>query len=141
MEDRLLHCYWEQVRGCVYVEVPIGGLGGAGNWPPGCTIRRIDAVRLPAAEGEPAILAFRANAKKFADELARIDVPEIIEIKSVLNRTAIGQALAGADMFERQYGKAGRPVIVCGAGDTALQWVCEERRSITVVRLDVRNSL
>jgi hypothetical protein len=32
-EDRLLQNHWKSVGGRIYVEVLIGGPGGAGNWP------------------------------------------------------------------------------------------------------------
>ena len=133
-EDRLLLAYWRLVGGRIYAEVPIGGPGRRGNWPAGCTIRRIDGVRFPSAGGQSGIWCFGRHSSEFDEELAGGVPIEIIEVKPRLNRTAIGQAIAGIDMFERQYGWAGRGVIVCGGGDSALEWVCE-KRSITVVKV------
>jgi hypothetical protein len=134
-EDRLLQAYCQRVGGRVYVEVPIGGPGGRGNWPPGCTIRRIDGVRFPSATGQSGIWWFGTQATEFNEDLAGGGPVEIIEIKSRLNRTAIGQAIAGVDMFDRQYGRAGGGVILCAEGDSALEWVCA-KRSIIVVKVD-----
>jgi hypothetical protein len=50
---------------------------------------------------------------------------ELIEAKPSLNRAAIGQVVAGRDMFRRQYGVAAQcSVIVCGSTDGALEWAC-----------------
>jgi hypothetical protein len=52
----------------------------------------------------------------------------IIEVKSKLTRGVIGQLLAGADLFERQFGRAPTKLVaVCGRIDPALEWVCERR--------------
>jgi hypothetical protein len=52
---------------------------------------------------------------------------EVIEVKSSLNRPVIGQAIAGRDMFERNYEpRTVEPVVVCGSGDPALEWVCRQ---------------
>jgi hypothetical protein len=127
LEDRLLQRYWESVGGRIYVEVPVGGPGGKGNWPPGCTKRRIDGVGLKANRREPGIFLYTGNQRRFARELEDHGSVEIIEVKASLNRPVIGQALAGVDMFERQYGVEGKPVVVCGKNDSALEWVCRKR--------------
>lgn len=50
---------------------------------------------------------------------------EIIEVKRTLGRPVIGQAIAGRDLFERDYDpNTTEPVVVCGEGDPALEWVC-----------------
>lgn len=55
---------------------------------------------------------------------------EVIEVKSSLNRPVIGQAIAGRDMFERDYEpRTIEPVVVCGSGDPALEWVAGETGS------------
>jgi hypothetical protein len=133
-EDRLLQKYLESVGGRIYVEVPIGGPGDTGKWPLGCTSRRIDGVRLEANDREPGIFFFTGNQRRFIEELKLSQSVDIIEVKSSLNRPVIGQALAGIDMFEREYGVKGKPVVVCGAGDSALEWVCK-RRDIAVYKL------
>ena len=132
-EDRLLQKYWKSVGGRIYVEVLIGGRGGPGNWPAGCTTRRIDGVRLEVNDGEPGIFFFTGNQGHFRDELKQSQTVEIIEVKSSLNRPVIGQALAGIDMFEREYGVKGKPVVVCGKNDTALEWVCQKRNIRVVI--------
>ena len=112
----------------------IGGPGGAGNWPTGCTTRRIDGVRLEVNDTEPGIFFFTGNQRHFRDELKQSRSVEIIEVKASLNRPVMGQALAGIDMFEREYGVKGIPVVVCGKNDTALEWVCQKRDIKVVVR-------
>lgn len=132
-EDHLLQQYHEQVGGTIFVEVPIGGAGGAGNWPDGSRIRRIDGVRLVQENaGESLVLRYQPNRQLFMEKLESAPEVEIIEVKSTLNRLVIGQVIAGADMFERQYAIAPKKVIVAGAGDGALEWVCQ-RRTIQVV--------
>ncbi len=126
-EDQLLHAYWLRVGGRVYTEVPIGGPGGPGNWPPGCTIRRLDAVRVLSDNDASAISRFRAPENRFPPETALAAV-ELIEVKVALDRPVIGQIIAGTDMFVRQYGvQVARQVILCRTGDSALEWVCEKR--------------
>jgi hypothetical protein len=50
---------------------------------------------------------------------------ELIEAKPSLNRSAIGQVVAGRDMFRRDYGVGVQhSVVVCGSSDGALEWVC-----------------
>ena len=126
-EDRLLQKYWKSIGGRIYVEVLIGGPGGRGKWPAGCTTRRIDGVRLEVNDRQPGIFFFTGNQKRFIEELKLSQSVEIIEVKASLNRPVIGQALAGIDMFEREYGVKGKPVVVCGKNDTALEWVCQRR--------------
>jgi hypothetical protein len=133
-EDRLLQKYWKSVGGRIYIEVPVGGPGGAGDWPTGCTIRRIDGVRLGENDREPGIFFFTGNQRYFIEELKQSQSVEIIEVKASLNRPVIGQALAGIDMFEREYGVRGKPVVVCGKNDSALAWVCQKRNIKVVVK-------
>ncbi len=48
----------------------------------------------------------------------------MIEVKQSLNRTLIGQAIAGKSLFRRDYDAVTiEPVVVCGSGDSALEWV------------------
>lgn len=54
---------------------------------------------------------------------------EIIEAKKSLNRPAIGQIIAGNDMFAREYKVVPKKqVILCLVGDSALEWVCSKRK-------------
>lgn len=128
-EDSLIHKYWQKYNGRIYLEVPIGGNGGRGNWLAGSKIRRIDAVRVPdAAEEEHAILPFKEYTEDDFFSYSQDKTIELIEVKTNLNRLIIGQIIAGIDMFERQYA-ASRiiPIILCIEGDPALEWVCEKR--------------
>jgi 5-methylcytosine-specific restriction protein A len=123
-EDHLLQEYWRRVGGRLYVEVPIGAAGGLGDWPVGSTRRRLDAVRLMNA-GDPAIVRFAVP--EFRARVESLGV-ELIEAKRSLNRGAIGQVVAGRDMFRREYGVAAQcSVIVCGSTDDALLWACRQQ--------------
>jgi len=125
VEDFLLEQYSRTHAGRLYVEVPIGGPGGSGQWPGGCTIRRLDGVLFLTSEAA-SIHRYHAAAPIFEADLRRFS-PELIEVKASLNRTAIGQAIAGRRMFERQYGVVPRrTVILCRTSDAALAWVCEQ---------------
>ena len=109
----------------MYLEVPIGGPGGDGDWPAGCTVRRLDAVRI-LSSSEPDIAVRLSSARDaFVKDLARFPA-ELLEVKRSLNRTAIGQVVAGRRMFERQYGARPTVAVVCAASDSALEWVCSE---------------
>src|SRR2546428_2873916 len=132
-EDHLLQSYWRRARGRLYVEVPIGAAGGAGVWPTGSTRRRLDAVRFPKAS-DPAIVRF--SSVEFRAHVGSPPV-ELIEAKPCLNRAAIGQVIAGRDMFRRDYGvEVHRSVVVCGASDGALEWVCSQHEiAVEVVGL------
>ncbi len=132
-EGRLLRKYLSSAGGDLYLEVPIGGPGGDGNWPPGCTTRRLDGVRLYGRLAEGSIYGFRTTRETFLERIRRSPV-ELIEVKTRLDRYVIGQAIAGRHIFERQYKvRPARVVILCAYGDAALEWVCG-RESILVRR-------
>jgi len=55
----------------------------------------------------------------------------LIEVKVKRNHTAIGQMIAGHDLFSEQYGVSpARLTIVCGVGDAAPEWVCQRQGMI-----------
>jgi hypothetical protein len=61
---------------------------------------------------------------------------DLIEVKVKRNHTAIGQMIAGHDLCPEQYGVSpARRTIVCGVGDAALEWVCQQRGMIVSKRL------
>jgi len=133
-EDKLLSQYWEAQGGRLHVEVPIGGQGGEGRWPKGCRRRRIDGVRFV---GLPRNLTFHSefNSASTRDDLAKSDAEgiEIIDVKRKLDRLVMGQVLVAQDMFERQYGvRPAKLPVVCGGTDPGLEWVCKEKRGISV---------
>jgi hypothetical protein len=133
-EDKLLYAYWQQVQGRIYTEVPLAGRQGAGSWSSHSTTRRLDGVRVIAQPGEDDIFSFRGLRREFF-RLIQHHQPELIEVKRKLNRTAIGQILAGNDLFTHQYCvEPGNLIIVCASGDSALEWVCT-KRNIVVVKL------
>ena len=129
IEDKLLHQYWSAKGGRLYGEVPVGGPGGQGDWPLGCEIRRIDAIILSdLPRGSP------LPPHTISDLLERLPHSgvELVEVKQKLNRLVIGQVIAGADMFERQYGvRPSTLTIVCQVTDPGLKWVCD-RHGISV---------
>jgi hypothetical protein len=125
-EDMLLHAYWKKIGGIIYTEVPIGGPGGRGKWPIRCTQRRLDGVRIVTRKKE--IRKYVKPDDDFIKLIVNFPV-EIIEIKKTLNRPAIGQIIAGNDMFAREYKVAPKKqIILCSVGDSALEWVCAKRK-------------
>lgn len=119
----MLEGYWRRRGGVLYREVAIGGPGGKGEWPDGCTVRRIDGVLIDS--GLSRLDRFSRRTAEFFDCEIRAGASELIEVKPALNRTAIGQAIAARHMFQRQYGVApGRVVVLCESSDSALEWVC-----------------
>jgi len=128
-EDRLLYKYWNESKGDLFLEVPIGNKE-LGNWPPGSKIRRIDGVLLlnDLDDNNSRVYPYKDYTIENFNEQAKDNTIELIEVKRKLNRVVIGQVLAGIDMFERQY-DAGKiiPVILCHIEDPALEWVCKKR--------------
>ena len=126
-EDLLIYRYWQEHDGRLYLEVPIGGPDGAGHWDDGCTIRRIDGVMVAASTGPAGVLRYaEAGAQEFENAIKGAR-PVLIEVKTTLNRTAIGQAIAARHMFIRQYHvQPSRVLILCSLGDSALEWVCRQ---------------
>ena len=134
-EDRLLEKYYKKRPGKFLVEVPIGGSGSHLPWGNDCTTRRLDAVRITGIRNGKAVYKHSYN-KDCLGKLFKGKNVDVIEIKQNLNRPAIGQIIAGRDMFKEQYdGKNVRMVIVCSKGDAALEWVCKNQ-GIKVVVLD-----
>lgn len=122
-EDRLLAGYWSDVGGVIVTEVHIGGTGPS-NWPPGAGSRRLDGLRF-RSEYREEINTPTSFSQAQIREIVKDRHVEIIEVKQSLNRPVIGQAIAGRDMFERDYEpRTVEPVIICGSGDSALEWVC-----------------
>jgi hypothetical protein len=83
-------------------------------------------VRVPVEAGAD-ITPFAGHTAEFQRTI-RHHPPELIEVKRKLNRSAIGQIIAGHGLFTQQYEVCpGRLVIVCAVGDGALAWVCHKR--------------
>lgn len=126
IEDQLLEKYWNENKGVIFAEVPVGLSSGRGNWPKGTKVRRIDGIRLKKLPGIPNGI-YRATGD-FAGFLKNIGQIEVIEIKKTLNRLVIGQAIVGTDMIQREYGDIDiQPVIICSQSDPGMEWVCEKR--------------
>jgi hypothetical protein len=124
-EDRLLASYWDDVGGIIVPEVHIGRTGPS-DWPSGSGKRMIDGVRF-RSEYRDEITVQAAFSQSQLQNIVDDRHVEIIEVKSNLNRPVIGQAIAGQDMFQRDYNPGtAEPVVVCGSGDPALEWVCRQ---------------
>lgn len=133
-EDRLLVGYWNKVGGIIVPEVHIGD-NGPSDWPSGSGSRRIDGLRF-RSEYRDEITTPTAFSQTQLRDIIKDRHVEVIEVKSSLNRPVIGQAIAGRDMFERDFKpRTIEPVVVCGSGDPALEWVCR-RNGIRVEIVD-----
>lgn len=130
-EDRLLLEYWRAFGGLVFTEVPVGR-DGPKDWPEGAKPRRIDGVRIVSPKSEEApsdIVAFSKgrDAKRFERVVAGAEV-EVLEVKRALDRVVLGQVIIGADLLEIEYASTKvDQVVICEAGDPALEMVCERR--------------
>lgn len=124
-EDRLLTGYWNEVGGIIVPEVHIGGTGPS-NWPSGTRSRRLDGLRF-TSEYREEITTRTAFTQSQLQDIVNDRHVEVIEVKNSLTRPVIGQAIAGRDMFERDYEpRTIEPVVVVGSGDPALAWVCRK---------------
>lgn len=136
----MLHAYWAQVGGQIYTEVSLAGRRGSALWMLGPPPDVLGAGRFPGHGQEGAVLPFARHAQEVLP-LAEREITWLIEVKPNINCTAIGQVIAGPDLFQKQYGVApAKLVIVCAGGDAALEWVCErlcERRFIAAVKISV----
>jgi len=127
-EDRQLKAYWEEKGGILYLEVPVGHHSAGVGWPEGSRIRYIDAVRVVRKRSRKHdIIPSREFTRDDLIKAFRGAEVEVIEAKKRLNRFSFGQAVAGADMLEKQYRPwIVTPVIVYEIGDPAMEWVCRK---------------
>lgn len=140
VEDLMLEAYWRSQGGMLFREVPIGGPGGNGKWPEHCTVRRIDGVLLKGSVDSTTYRFNAITADLLKESIKSLSV-ELIEAKSVLKRAVIGQAIVARRMFVRHYGKTKvRVTILCGVGDSALEWVCQEEDVQVVIMRDVQKT-
>jgi hypothetical protein len=124
-ENRLLTGYWKEVGGIVVPEVHIGDTGPS-DWPSGSRSRQIDGVRF-SSDYRDEINTPTAFSQTQLQEIVSDRHVEVIEVKQGLGRPVIGQAIAGRDMFKRDYDpRTVEPVVVCARGDPALEWVCRQ---------------
>lgn len=124
-EDRLLDSYWEEVGGIIVPEVHIGDTGPS-TWPDESRSRQIDGVRF-TSEYRDEINTQTAFGQSQLQDIVSDRHVEVIEVKQTLGRPVIGQAIAARDMFRRDYDpRTVEPVVVCGRGDPALEWVCRQ---------------
>ena len=99
------------------------------GWPEGSRIRYIDAVRVigKGSRKRDIIPPSRERTRAVLLEAFRDAKVEVIEAKKRLNRFSFGQAVAAADMLEKQYRPwIVTPVIVYEIGDPAMEWVCRK---------------
>ena len=120
----MLQVYLRRVRrggwlGSVHAEVPFGS-------PSGGTSRRLDAVRFPNLDNR----IRRYRAAPFLADLPGAGPIELIEVKSKLNRTVIGQLVAAELLVRREWELPKRRplhlVAVVAQVDKALAIVCNE---------------
>lgn len=135
----MLQAYAVQRGGLIFAEVPIGGPRGLGEWPADCTVRRLDGVRVGDGHRKGRVIRWNRSMKEeFLRAIHGAAAVELIEVKPSLNRSAIGQMVAGRAMFGRQYRvTVDLSVIVCAHGDAALEWVCGQE-GIAVELLHLR---
>src|SRR5262249_18532 len=99
----------ERAGGCMSKFRSVGQ-GGVGAGVVGWAGRGGDGVGFLNGR-DPAIVRF--SARKFRERVELLAV-ELIEAKPALNRSVIGQIVAGRDMFLRDYGvDVQRSVVVC----------------------------
>ena len=128
LEDRLLHAYWKKEGGGrLYLEVPVGN-HVTGLFPKGSSVRNIDGVRILSEDPQQhEIISRKTYRWRDLIDIFRDCEVEVIEAKKKLNRLLFGQAIAGVDMFERQYPAwIVRPVVIYEIGDPAMEWVCRK---------------
>jgi len=127
-EDRLLLAYWEKTgKGRMFLEVPVGNYA-SGFFPKGSSVRNIDGVRILSEDSQKdEIIPRRAYRWRDLIDAFRDKEVEVIEAKKRLNRLLFGQAVAGVDMFERQYPAwIVHPVVIYEINDPAMEWVCQK---------------
>jgi hypothetical protein len=135
-ETLMLEEYRLRVGGRIFAEVPVGGVTFSGShtpggWPSGAA-RRIDGIRLASTAEDSEIVYFDWYEDDFYKRIRclRDTEVELIEVKTKLIRGAIGQVIAGTDLFEKEYRvKVDRSTIVHTKGKTipSLEWVCVRR--------------
>ena len=122
-EEDLLKLYCSEFRGTSFPEVSIGNKEIFGK---NSTDRRLDIVRI-----ENDIYKWFRNYNENKDyflQLLKMDrIIEIVEIKTKLNRTVIGQIIVGEFMFKKKFNvKNVTKAILYHVGDDALELFCNE---------------
>lgn len=127
-ENRLLVGYWKRVGGTVVTEVETGA-SGPSNWPSDSGRRKVDGLRF-RSQYRDEISSQTSFSRAQLRDIVRDRHVEIIEIKRTLGRPVIGQAIAGRDLFARDYNPSTtEPVVVCEEGDPALDGFVDETAS------------
>jgi hypothetical protein len=121
-ESDLLKLYCKFHTGVIFAEVSIGDKTIFGN---NSKNRRIDLVRINNDRK-----TFRLNYKNHKElffKLIQNYIPEIVEIKTKLNRLVIGQIIVGEYMFKKKFKvKEATKTILYHEGDEALEYFCKE---------------
>lgn len=127
-EDELLERYRNRKGGDIVAEVPVA-------------TRSLDGVHLSVGRKEGRLYCWRdlgsdkdSRRQKFVDMIQRHDI-ELIEVKPELTRRVLGQAIAGRDIFEEQYGVVPIRTLILfpkEQSDPAIEWVCKEKRTIAI---------
>ena len=122
-ENDLLKLYCSKHSGTSFPEVSIGGKDIFGK---NSTDRRLDIVRI-----ENDIYKWFRNYNENKDYFQKLIKSnhkiELVEIKTKLNRTVIGQIIVGGFMFKKKFNvKNINLAIVYHNGDDALELFCEE---------------
>jgi hypothetical protein len=131
-EDAMLERYRYIKGGDIIAEVPVA-------------TRSLDGIHLSVGRNDGRLYCWgdlggntASRRREFYNIIQEQDI-ELIEIKPELNRGVLGQVIAGRDIFEEQYGVIpSRTVILFPKelGDSALVWVCKEKRNIDIEPLD-----
>jgi hypothetical protein len=127
-EDELLKLYRNLKGGEIIAEVPVA-------------TRSLDGVHLSMGQKDGQLYCWRdlgsdedSRRQKFVEKIQGHDI-ELIEVKSELTRRVLGQAIAGRDIFEGQYGLVPFRTLILfpkERGDPAIEWVCKEKRNIDI---------
>lgn len=110
-EDRLLRSYWQKVGGIIFSQVPV-------------KTRRLDGVRIPVSTNGDIRKFERSEFDRLVAKRRRL---QVIEIKRVLNRGVIGQAIVGKALLELEYKRTKvTAVVLCLDGHDFLESACQK---------------
>jgi hypothetical protein len=135
-EDEMLKHYRNIKGGDIIAEVRVA-------------TRSLDGVHLSVGQKDGRLYCWRdlggntiSRRQEFLNMIQGHDI-ELIEVKPELNRRVMGQAIAGRDIFEKQYGVVPFRTLILfpkERGDPAVEWVCKEKRSIGIEPLEYQIS-
>jgi hypothetical protein len=127
-EDSILELYHSIKDGDIIAEVPVA-------------TRSVDGVHLSVGKKDGRLYCWadlgsssHSQRQKFVDTIQGHNI-ELIEVKPKLTRRALGQAIAGRDLFEEQYRVVPFRTLILfpkERGDPAIEWVCKKKRNIDI---------